>query len=134
MQEKLLPNPYKKVGLGLGIFALISLITFHFYLEEQQLFIADAETTNWIFKDLFLIGLLLIAFAKEKDENPEYGSLRFKHLKDSLIFTAGFYIIDSISEMLFSSGNFEMKTGYEVLIFILIYYLASFNFRDQQKK
>lgn len=131
MKEKLLPNYFKKIGLITAITSFILLILIYFY-SEQISFSFNQEIIKWIFKDIILISLFFISFAKEKNETEKIYKLRFQGLKQSVIFGGVVLILDSISEIVFNNGEIEMKSGYEIMIMISLFYIVAFNFEKRK--
>jgi len=78
-----------------------------------------------------LTSLLLLVFTKEKVETDVIKKIRFERLKQSLIFGAAVLILDSISELSFNIGDIEMKSGYEIMIMILLFYLITFSYKKK---
>ena len=119
----LLPNYLKKIALTIGIVALTTLISNAVYPEVLNI---EKSKLTWILKILILASLLTMVFTKEKNETEKISQLRLKNILDSVGFGVAFYIIDTISELIFSDGKYEMKSGYEMLIIILFYYIVTF--------
>lgn len=131
MNENLLPNYFKKIGIITGIASIIFLILFHFY-SEQLSFSLNQDIIKWILKDIFLISLLLISFTKEKIETEKIYKIRFQRLKQSVIFGGAVLILDSISELSFNIGEIEMKSGYEIMVMITLFYIVTFHFEKKK--
>ncbi len=127
MSENLLPNYFKKIGLITGILSFIFLILVQFN-QDWDFVLIKQEVFKWIFKDLFLISLLFVSFSKEKSETDQIYKLRFQRLKQSVIFGGAVLILDSISELVFNYGDIVMKSGYEIMLMILFFYIVTFNF------
>ena len=124
MKQALLPNYYKKVGLGLFALSLIGLISSLFYNDVISM---DPQLLKWIFKDLLLIALLFIAFAREKEESEHLNTIRFEKLKDSVVVGGVFILLDSISA--FYGGDLDISSGYNILVIMLFYYIITYNFK-----
>lgn len=127
MKKDLLPNYFKKVGLIVGFILLTSLLVIHFYPEQISVS-QNQEIIKWIIKDLILISLLLISFSKEKNETDQIYKIRFQKLKQSVIFGGAVLILDLISEILYNNDNIEVKSGYEIMVMITLFYIVTFNF------
>ena len=132
MIKNLLPPYYKKIGLisGLTFFALLLLT--HFY-PEQNLFSINQLKAEWIIKDIFLLSLLFIAFSKEKNETNEILELRFHKLKESILFGGVMIFYDSISIFGYSNND-HLKSGFEILVLILVYFIIAFNYKKRDIK
>lgn len=127
MKKDLLPNYFKKVGLIVGFILLTSLLVIHFYPEQISVS-QNQEIIKWIIKDLILISLLLISFSKEKNDTDQIYKIRFQKLKQSVIFGGAVLILDLISEILYNNDNIEVKSGYEIMVMITLFYIVTFNF------
>ena len=126
MKEDLLPNYFKKIGLIFGSLSLIFLIS---NLSNIDFINSNEPFVKWIFKILFLISLLLIAFSKEKNESDKIIKIRFEKFKQSILFSAVVLIFDSVSELAFDKNDENLITGYELMLIILFFYLITYNFR-----
>lgn len=126
MKEKLLPNYYKKIGLITAFLALLLLIT---NIINQDLIDFKQENIDWVLKDIVLISLLLIAFAREKVENRKIENIRYEKLKQSVIFGGFVLIMDSLLQLIANYEMVKMKGGFQIMIMILLFYTISFNFR-----
>ena len=133
METKLLPNHFKKIGTIIAITSFIAYILLDIYVENEK-FPGNTGILRWIIKDVALIAVILIAFSKEKTESLEISLLRFDKIMKALLFGAGILILDSISDMIFSGGNFDLRTGYKTIMTVLIFYLLTFNFRNYDHK
>ena len=126
MTDKLLPNYYKKIGLTVAGVSLFLLIINTPYLKFYNF---NPEILDWILKDIILVALLMIAFAKEKVESRKITEIRFNKLKQSVIFGGFVLIMDSLSQIVIHSQVTNMKDGFYIMIMILLFYLITFNFR-----
>ncbi|MCH4822095.1 hypothetical protein ML462_02830 [Gramella lutea] len=127
MKVVLLPNYFKKIGIITGLIS--SLCYFVFGIDHEMLDLSyDREVVGFITKDMIVISLLFIAFAKEKSQIQNLDTIRFEKLKQAMIFGAVILIYDSISEIIFRSGEMEMESGYEVMITGLLFYIVTFYF------
>ena len=131
MKEYLLPNHYKKIAFVLGLIALASLI-FQYLLTD--VLIIEPTRLEWIIKDIILISLLGLTFSKEKNESKKIKELRLKDLKGALGFGVFVLIFDSVQELIFWDGNYEMKSGYEIMAGILLFHLIFFTYRKSKLK
>ena len=131
MQEKLLPNIYKKIALTAGVLTLIALI-----LKDPIAKALDFHEVRLdrIIKDLFLISLLAVVFSKEQNESEAISILRLKKLKEAVGFGGFILLFNSVQEIVFWDGDYEMKNGYEIMIGILIFYLVVFHIKKNQLK
>lgn len=131
MKDNLLPNYFKKIGLITAVVSFAGMIFINFYQDLISIGIAQ-EIILWIVKDLILISLLVIAFSKERAETDKISKLRFQRLKQAVIFGGAVLILDSISELAFGRGDIEMKSGYEIMIMITLFYIVTFHFEKKK--
>jgi hypothetical protein len=127
MTEKLLPNYSKKIALTIGIISIFSLI-FNYFLGSNLIEI-EPIIIEWTFKNIFLVSLLVLVFSKEKTESKEINTIRFQQLRNAVGFGVFIIVMDSLSEIIFWNGNFEMKSGFRIMIMILLYYLILFSYK-----
>lgn len=132
MIKNLLPTYFKKIGLILGLAFFTLLLLSHFY-PEQNLFFINHLKAEWIIKDMFLLSLFFIAFSKEKNETNNMLQLRFRKLKESVLFGGVLIFYDSIS--IFGYGNDEhLKSGFEILVLIMLFFIITFNLKKSDIK
>ena len=131
MKEYLLPNYYKKIALAIGIIALASLI-FKYLLTD--VLIIEQTRLEWIIKDIILISLLGIVFSREKNESKKISELRLKELKAALGFGFFIFLFDSVQELIFWDGIHETRSGYGILIGILLFHLVFFTYKKSRLK
>lgn len=129
MTKNLLPNQYRKFATATAVLAVITLF-FTFPLAEALQF--QEAWLDRIVKDVFLISLLAVVFSKEKNETEEIELLRLKELKGAVGFGGFVLLLDSVQEIIFWNGEYEIKTGYEIMVGMLLFYLVVFNLKKSQ--
>lgn len=128
MRVKLLPHYYKNIGFLVALVTFILLVFSHFNEDIHYL-----KTLVAVGKPVFLISLLIMAFAQDKQETDDLDKLRFKHLKDAIVFVTSVLIINQIVSLF--TGNYgPFYTGNELLSFLLIIYLIHYNFSRFMRK
>lgn len=130
MQEKLLPNYSKKIAFPIGILCLIGLSFIRIWPDSLLI---DEQVTDWIFKDLLLVSLVVMILSREKEESSAIHKTRYRELLNALTFGVIIVIYDSVANFFYSNGFEEMRSGYELLLMMLIYYLFSFFIRTKIK-
>lgn len=127
MTEKLLPNYFKKIALTIGIISIFTLI-FNYFLGFN---IKEIEPTilEWIIKNIFLVSLLVLIISKEKTESQKINTIRFQQFRDAVGFGVFVIVLDSLSEIIFWDGNYEMKSGFTIMVMVLLYYLIIFTYK-----
>ncbi len=126
MNERLLPNYYKKIAFITGIIGVIAFILKFPLGDFVQL---EQPRIDWILKDIILISLLIITFSKDKNETEKVKNLREQELRSAVIFGGFLLIINSIQEIFFWDGNYEIEDGFEIMVAILLYYIIVFNIK-----
>lgn len=127
IKENLLPNYFKIIGLVVAI--LSAALLWFMYANPESLPFTHLEIQKWIVKDMLLVSLLFMIFSREKKESQKIKMLRLDKAKRALIFGALLLIFDSVREMIFFDGKFEMKSGFELIVLILVFYLLVFLLR-----
>ncbi|SDS29040.1 hypothetical protein [Gramella sp. MAR_2010_147] len=122
--KKLLPSYFKFIGLAL-IFISIAFLILNYSIHDllqgpQNIFL-------WVFKDLILLGAIFFSFSYQKNETKEITEMRFGKLANALLFGLGLFFLDVIMELVFRKDSFEVKSGYEILLIILIYFIIVFH-------
>jgi hypothetical protein len=80
-----LSNGYKKIGIGIAVFAFVSLILNKFSF--------DSETLRFIARHLMLIGVLIVSIAKDKQEDEFIKKLRLQSYFFAFVFSASYSIV-----------------------------------------
>lgn len=126
MNERLLPNQYKIIAFITGIIGFIAFILKHPLGEFVQL---EQARIGWIIKDIILISLLVITFSKDKNETQKVKDLRVQELRGAVIFGGFILIVQSVQEIIFWDGHYEIEDGFEIMVAILLYYMVVFNIK-----
>ncbi len=130
MKISLLPHYFKKIALIIFILAMTTLIINTIYPEIINL---ENSKTNWVLKILILASLLTSMFTKEKNETEKIAQLRLKTILVSVGFGIAYLIIDMIFNLIFSDGKYDMKSGYEMMMIIFLYYFITFSIKKNIK-
>lgn len=125
----LLPSRFKMLGLSTAAVAILAIAVSFLFAEEIGI---DKGILLNIGKLLFLFGLLFASFSKEKKESLHLKKLRLKNLTSAIIFGSVMTGLDLLWKLVYRS-DLETKSGYEILVMILIYYLLLFNFNKPKK-
>lgn len=121
----LLPNRIKWIGLSTAAISILAIVLAFFFAEQIGI---DKEIVFSIGKIFFLMSLLFLVFSEEKEESELLRKLRLKHLTSAILFSGLILIIDSLWELFSITDGKNTKSGIEILIIILLYYLILFNF------
>lgn len=131
MKEILLPNYFKKIGLIAGSLCVVAFVILFGLLQNINSTV-PLEIAMWIVKDLIFICLLFIAFAKEQKETEEIRKLRYEKLKRAVLFGGIILLFSSFSDLIFDFENIDQKSGYEIMVVVLLFYIATFNFEKSK--
>ena len=124
---RLLPHIYKRIGLMISAITSVLLLLPLFTVD---LFYSDLAYVEFGLKTVLLISLLMMVFARDKKESDELNLIRYDKLKRSLLFVAGWFIIESLLDTFILEKNQSSISGYEMLIILLLFYLVIYNFRQ----
>ena len=115
---KLLPTYFKKIGLGLIILCVIVPIAFklfHFQIES-----AKKEMIKTITKDIVIIGMVFIAFSRDKVEDELTMLLRTKALISAVFFAFTVTIVSDVFN-LFLSEPVERDDAFSIMFRIVFF-------------
>lgn len=134
---QLLPRYFKIIGWGivfLASFYSISMaltIIFCHYEVWSKIIIFNPPVKIGMYLEeynynVFLIGVLILAFTREKIEDERIQAYRIKAMSLSLIFAALFVIIQPLVKNLILDLPHETQSAQLVMIFSMIFYLGIF--------
>ena len=120
----LLPNYFKKIGLGFILASVVFVVSvkisgIHFTAEKK-------EMMKIIFWDILIIGMLFIAFSKEKDEDELTMLIRMKALASAFVYIVIFKIVSDVFGII-DQELIENMNGYffQMMIwYFFVYYSA----------
>lgn len=131
--QKTLQFPYyiKIVSLVL-IPVSLALIVFSGSLSIY--FEIEKELLSWIFKTLFFIALVLLSFSKEKKESEKLKLVRYRYVVQAIMFSVILILYHLILEFIAWDGHVELESGYNIMTFLLLFYLLPFHFRRNKNE
>ena len=120
----LLPNYFKKIGLGFILATVVFVVSvkisgIHPTAEKK-------EMMKTISRDVVLLGMMLIAFSKEKDEDELTMLIRMKALASAFVYIVIFKIVSDVFGII-DQELIENMNGYffQMMIwYFFIYYSA----------
>ena len=120
----LLPNYFKKIGLGFILASVVFVVSvkisgIHPTAEKK-------EMMKIISKDVVLLGMMFIAFSKEKDEDELTMLIRMKALASAFVYIVIFKIVSDVFGII-DQELIENMNGYffQMMIwYFFIYYSA----------
>jgi hypothetical protein len=130
---RLLPIYFKKIGIGIFLFAIIVLKLLFIYLKGLNLvwFENYHDLLRIVSFDIGIIGLLLFAFAKDKIEDELTFLIRLQSLAYAFTFTVLFVVIKS-SWDIFRGQISETEGGFIITLLLVVYILEKQLHRQQQ--
>jgi len=129
-KEFLLPAPYKKIGIALALPGMImgALVLFEVY--DFPIFEIPRKENDPLFSDknvnmieeisltLSIVGLLMIAFAREKEEDEYIRELRLESLQWAVLIN---YALLLVANWVFYGFDFMYVMIYNMLTILLIF-------------
>jgi len=120
----LLPNYFKKIGLGFILASVVFVVSIK--ISGIHLTVEKKEMMKTIFWDILIIGMLFIAFSKEKDEDELNMLIRLKALASAFFYTVILKIVNDVFYLIghedfnnYNSYFFQMMVWY-----FFVYYSA----------
>lgn len=113
----------KKMGIGIILIALLtglSIKLLHIEMMPTQKAFFKAFTMNG-----FILGLLFVAFAKEKIEDEMIAQMRLKSMSQTFITAVIYVIVKPFMDLVFRDP-IEDVTGQFVVLFMLLSYLLNY--------
>lgn len=123
MVEKLLPHYFKKVAI---FSCVLAIVLWAITSANPELLNIPAYLLDWTFKTVILLSLVVYVFTREKIETERISRLRRENIQVAFVTGVLFLIVDPILEMLYAGENFELMSGYELMMVILLVYSLRF--------
>jgi hypothetical protein len=127
----LLPNYFKLIGLILIIVAFITAII----MKVKSIDVAQAPKA--LIKSMivngFILGLLFIAWARDKTEDERTNTLRLKSMGFVFILTALFVVVDPVTAVLFKTTSGK-SSAQGLIISMLAFYLVLYYLQKSAKR
>lgn len=120
----LLPNYFKKIGLGFILASVVFVVSVK--ISGIHLTAEKKEMMKTIFWDILIIGMLFIAFSKEKDEDELTMLIRMKALASAFVYIVIFKIVSDVFGII-DQELIENMNGYffQMMIwYFFVYYSA----------
>jgi len=120
----LLPNYFKKIGLGFILASVVFVVSLK--ISGIHLTAEKKEMMKTIFWDILIIGMLFIAFSKEKDEDELTMLIRMKALASAFVYIVIFKIVSDVFGII-DQELIENMNGYffqMMMWYFFVYYSA----------
>jgi hypothetical protein len=117
----LLPNYFKRVGIIVMLLALVPAV----FVKSLNIEISPAskEIFRLLTMNAFILGLLFIAWAKDKFENEMAVAFRLKAMAATFIWAVLYVIIKPFIDMFFNEPVADLKSQELVLSMLFVYML-----------
>jgi len=120
----LLPNYFKKIGLAFILASVVFVVSIK--ISGIHLTVEKKEMMKTIFWDILIIGMLFIAFSKEKDEDELTMLIRMKALASAFVYIVIFKIVSDVFGII-DHELIENMNGYffqMMMWYFFVYYSA----------
>lgn len=121
----MLPFYWKKIGLGVMVLAFVPAAIVK--MLHVDILPANKELFRLFTMNAFILGLLLVAMAKERVENERMMALRRKAMAGALVTAVLLVLIKPLVDLLFKEPVGDMKSQEFVVgmlfAYLLLYYL-----------
>ena len=120
----LLPNYFKKIGLGFILASVVFVVSVK--ISGIHLTAEKKEMMKTILRDVVLLGMMFIAFSKEKDEDELTMLIRMKALASAFVYIVIFKIVSDVFGII-DQELIENMNGYffQMMIwYFFVYYSA----------
>lgn len=119
----LLPAYFKKIGLLVLILSFVPAIVVKIFSIEMIAY--QQATLKYLCMNSIIIGMLLIAFAKDKIENDQSISLRLKTMVFAILMAVCLVVLKPITDLLVGDPISDMN-GKSVAFNMLAFYLSMY--------
>lgn len=120
---RLLPTSFKTVGMVVMVLAIASPVLVK--VMHVQIDSPAKELLRILTVDLFLVGLLCIAFARDRMEDEMTTELRIRSMASAFLFAVIFVMVMPIISLVAGDPIEDMK-GQQVIMTMLIIYLLRY--------
>jgi hypothetical protein len=124
----LLPNYFKKVGIAVLALAFIPAITIK--AIDINLTEAQKELLRLMSINVFILGLLFVAWAKDKIEDEMTIALRLKSMGFAFIWAILFVVLKPLTDALFKNP-LGKESAQGLVISMLFFYLMVYYFQKK---
>ncbi|HEV7333625.1 MAG TPA: hypothetical protein VGN63_21505 [Flavisolibacter sp.] len=127
----LLPHYCKKIGVAVMVLAFIPLIT----IKSADIQIAQGhkELLRLMAMNMFILGLLFVAWAKDKVEDETTIALRLKSLGFAFIWATLLVILKPFTDVIFKNP-IEVESAQGLVISMLFFHLLLYHFQKKGRQ
>jgi hypothetical protein len=129
--QPLLPRAFKWVGISFLIFPTLLLLSSKWF-TSVELIHNNLDVIKILILDFFILGLLIVAFSKDKVEDELTLIIRLKAIAFSFIVTIVCVVLQPVFDALWRDPLSE-PSGYKIIIGMLFLYLLSFYYYKRMR-
>lgn len=129
-QTGLLPNKFKKLGWVVVLLAILFALCTGAGIVPLEASVK--ESMRHVLLNVLILGMLLIAWAKDSVEDELTLLIRFRVLGSAFIWAVLLVIIKPFIDMLFQDSISEMG-GQQLVLSMLFYYLMVYNIQKRNR-
>jgi len=126
----LLPNYFKTIGIVIMLLAFVPIvvvIVMKFEITQTQ-----KETFKILTMDFFILGLLFVAWAKDKLEDEMTVYVRLKSMAFTFSWAVLYVIIKSLIDLIFKISIGDLSSQ-QLIITMLFVYLIMYFFKKKSR-
>lgn len=131
----LLPNSFKKIGLGISLLIILALPILLYFLKEKTNELLYLHESKWWLRtltfDILILGLTLYALAKEKVEDECIMLLRLEAMAFAFLWSVMYVIIYPFTQY-FVQQSFVEVNAYQVVLSSLGVYILMFTYKKKK--
>jgi len=129
-EAKLLPNYFKAIGIVIMLLAFVPIVV----VIVMKIGIAQAqkETFKILTMDFFILGLLFVAWAKDKTEDEMTVYVRLKSMAFTFSWVVLYVIVKSLIDLIFKISIGDLSSQ-QLIITMLFVYLTMFFFKKKSR-
>ena len=129
-EAKLLPNYFKTIGIVIMLLAFVPIVV----VIVMKIGIAQAqkETFKILTMDFFILGLLFVAWAKDKTEDEMTVYVRLKSMAFTFSWVVLYVIVKSLIDLIFKISIGDLSSQ-QLIITMLFVYLTMFFFKKKSR-
>ena len=127
----LLPTIFKKIGLVIAVASLTTAIAAHtsntaFSAQQKEIF-------KVLFLVLFILGLIFVAWSKDKREEDINIALRYKSMTAAFFFVVQLVVARFVID-LFIKEPVQLPEGISIIIQVLLFFLVIYESKKMVHK
>lgn len=124
----LFPNHFKKIGLGMILITIATVLTVKFLpIEVAE---GQREIYKVVLSDLFILGLFFIAWSRDKFEDEMTLQIRLKAVGFTFMTSVFYLVLRPFADIIIGDAPNKM-TAIELMIFMLSMYIIFYKLQKR---